>query len=123
MLRCYRAMSEPGDLLTRGARIADVATAILIAGAAWCALVATPAVFVRGVLIFPPAPLLLLYAAACVQIARHLLWPQPSVPSRVKRVHAAVLARPNVTAALRAFIATRFCAPDNDGQSMARGTW
>jgi hypothetical protein len=95
------------DPLTRGARIADITTAILIAVAAWCAVVATPAVFVRNVLIFPPPPLLLVYAAACVQIARHLLWPQPSVLSRVKRAHAAIVARPNVAAALRAFIATR----------------
>ena len=95
------------DLLTRGARIADIATAVLIAAAGWCALVATPAVFVRNVLIFPPPPLLLVYAAGCVQIARHLLWPRPSILWRVKRVLAAVHARPNVAAALRAFVATR----------------
>ena len=95
------------DPLTRGARIADITTAVLIAAAAWCALVATPAVFVRNVLIFPPPPLLLVYAAACVQIARHLLWPRPSILGRVRTAHAAVVARPNVAAALRAFVATR----------------
>lgn len=95
------------DSLTRGARLADVTTAILLAVAAWCAVVATRGVFVLGVLILPPPPLLLVYAAVCVQIARHLLWPRPSILWRVKRAHAAVAARPNVAAALRAFVATR----------------
>jgi hypothetical protein len=95
------------DALTMGARIADVTTAILLAVAAWCAVVATRGVFVLNVLILPPRPLLLVYAAVCVQVARHLLWPRPSLLWRVKRAHAAVVARPNVAAALRAFVATR----------------
>jgi hypothetical protein len=95
------------DALTMGARIADVTTAILVAVAAWCAVVATRGVFVLNVLILPPPPLLLVYAAVCVQVARHLLWPRPSLLWRVKRAHAAVVARPNVAAALRAFVATR----------------
>ena len=95
------------DALTIGARIADVTTAILLAVAAWCAVVATRGVFVFNVLILPPPPPLLVYAAVCVQVARHLLWPRPSLLWRVKRAHAAVVARPNVAAALRAFVATR----------------
>jgi hypothetical protein len=95
------------DPLARGARIADITTALVIGVAAWCAVVATPALFVRHVLIFPPPPLLLVYVAACVQIARHLLWPRPNILWRVKRAHAAVVARPDVAAALRAFVATR----------------
>jgi hypothetical protein len=75
--------------------------------AAWCAVVATRTVFVRNVLIFPPPPWLLVYAAVCVQIARHLLWPRPSILWRLKNAHAAAVARPDVAAAVRAFAATR----------------
>ena len=95
------------DSLTRGAHIADVTTAILLAVAAWCAVVATRGVFVLNVLIFPLPPLLLVYASVCVQVARHLLWPRPSLLWRVKSAQAAIVARPNLTAALRAFVATR----------------
>src|SRR5258706_1235662 len=92
--------------LARGARIADITTAVLIAAAGWCALVATPAVFVRNVLIFPPPPLLLVYAAGCVQIARHLLWPRPSILWRVQRVLAAVGGRADVAPAFSAVISS-----------------
>jgi hypothetical protein len=103
--RSEAAAVSPG--VTRGARIADVTAAILLAVAAWCAVVATRTVFVLNVLISPPSPLLLLYAAICVQIARHLLWPRPSILWRLKKAHVAAVARPNVAAALRAFVATR----------------
>ena len=95
------------DSLARGAHIPDVTTAILLAVAAWCAVVATRGVFVLNVLIFPLPPLLLVYASVCVQVARHLLWPRPSLLWRVKSAQAAIVARPNLTAAFRAFVATR----------------
>ena len=50
---------------------------------------------------------MLVYAAGCVQIVRHLLWPTPSIVFRLRRAHELMLARPNLAAAARAFVATR----------------
>jgi hypothetical protein len=69
-------------------------------------VVGPPAVFVGRVLMLP-SPLLLVYVAACVQIARHLLWPRPSAIGWVRRTQAALRARPDLGAALSAFVATR----------------
>ncbi len=88
------------------ARGADVVTGVLVALAMWWMLVARPIwlfVGIGDVL----SPLSALYLAGCVQVIRHLLWPRPSVISRMADLRAAVLARPHLAAALRAFLVTR----------------
>src|SRR6185369_2867286 len=49
----------------------------------------------------------LLYVAGSIQVVRHLLWPRPSVPARLKAVGERILARPHLYAACRAFVMTR----------------
>jgi hypothetical protein len=92
--------------VNRAQFVADLVTAMLLAAALWCGVVGVPAIFMRGVLL-SPSPLVLVYAAGCIQVGRHLLWPTPSLWSRVMRAHEVVVARPNLAAAVRAFVATR----------------
>ena len=99
-------MSDQPIAFTGRQRAADIVAAILLVVALWWAIVGQPAVFVGRVPILP-APLLLIYIAGCVQIARHLLWPRPSVLVWFKHAHAALRARPNLEAAVSAFVATR----------------
>jgi hypothetical protein len=93
-------------MFNRSQSIADTVTGLLVAVALWSAIVGLPAVFVGEVLV-APSRLVLLYAAGSVQILRHLLWPRPSLLRRLQEIRAAVVARPNVAAAMRAFVATR----------------
>jgi hypothetical protein len=99
-------MSDPPVPFTLRQRVADGVTAILLVVALWWATVGSPALFVGRVL-FVPSPLLLIYAAGCVQIARHLLWPRPGVGVWFRQAHAALRARPDLEAAVGAFMATR----------------
>ncbi len=99
-------MNDRAPACSRRQRGADVVAAILVAVALWWAVAGPPAVFVGRVLILP-SPLLLVYVAGCVQIARHLLWPRPSALVWFKRAHTALLARPDLDAAVKAFVGTR----------------
>ena len=87
-------------------RAADLSSGVIAAAALWGAVVGFDPVFVGDVLI-APSPLVLLYAALSIQIVRHLLWPRPSLLSRGRTVYAAVAARPHLSSAIRAFVATR----------------
>jgi hypothetical protein len=99
-------MNDRAPAFSLRQRGADFAAAILLAVALWWAVVGPPAVFVGRVLILP-SPLLLVYVAGCVQIARHLLWPRPSALVWFKRAQTAVRARPDLEAAVNAFVGTR----------------
>ena len=96
---------QPAAFSTRQ-HVADAVTAVLVAAALWYGIVGSSPMFLGNVLISPP-PLVLMYAAVCVQIVRHLLWPRPNLLRRLKTIHAAVVVRPNLAAAIRAFVATR----------------
>ena len=87
-------------------RVFDLLTLALIALAMWWSVVGRPTTWFGALTDFV-SPLIVIYAAGCVQIIRYLMWPRPSVISRLGEVHAAVLERPHLAAALRAFLITR----------------
>ena len=87
-------------------RAADIVSAVLLAAALWWAVAGPPALNVGGRLILP-SPVLLMYVAGCVQVARHLLWPRPSAVVWFTRARAALHARPDLDAAVQAFVGTR----------------
>jgi hypothetical protein len=99
-------MSDQPAAFSTAQSVADTVTAVLIAAALWYGIVGSSAMFLGSVLI-SPSPLVLMYAAVSVQVIRHLLWPRPSLLSRLETIHAAAVARPNLSAAIRAFVATR----------------
>jgi hypothetical protein len=78
----------------------------LVAIATWWILVARPVgIFnsIGGSL----SPLILLYIAGSIQIVRHLMWPKPSVASRLAHVRDRIRAKPHLYAACRGFVVTR----------------
>jgi hypothetical protein len=87
--------------------MADTAACVLVAVALWVAIVGGSRYLVFGLVISFRSPLVFLYAAASLLIVRHLLWPWPTALQRWRAAHASILARPDLAAALRAFIATR----------------
>ncbi len=99
--------SDTSESLPSRARLADYLTAALGAVAAWLAVVGVGSGVVLGRIVAPPSPLLVIYAAICLQIVRHLLWPRPTVIRHAQKVHARVMERPEVAAAIRAFAGTR----------------
>jgi hypothetical protein len=92
--------------LSAPARIADGVTLALVCIAIWWALIARPVVLFSGLRDFL-SPSIVIYMAGCVQVVRHLMWPKPSALSRLRDLHAAILERPHLAAALRAFFMTR----------------
>jgi hypothetical protein len=95
------------DALAWWARMADTAACVLVAVALWVAIVGGSRFLVFGFVISFRSPLVFLYAAASLLIVRHLLWPRPNALQRLRAAHASILARPDLAAALRAFVATR----------------
>jgi hypothetical protein len=93
--------------LPRRARLIDLAAAALAAAAAWIAVVGGARYLVGGIVVSLNSPLVILYVAASLLIVRHLLWPRPTAWTRLKGAYASVLAREDLAAALRAFVATR----------------
>jgi hypothetical protein len=93
--------------LHRYARAADLLTAALLVFALWLAAVGIDRRLIFGRIFEPPSASLVLYAAVCVQIVRHLLWPKPTVWSRFIAARQALLTRPYAGPAIRAFAATR----------------
>ncbi len=89
-----------------GISVLDLLTLALIALAMWWSVVGRPTTWFGALADFL-SPLIVVYAAGCVQIVRHLMWPRPSVIARLREVRAAVLERPHLAAALRAFLLTR----------------
>jgi hypothetical protein len=87
--------------------MADTAACVLVAVALWIAIVGGSRYLVFGLVISFRSPLVFLYAAASLLIVRHLLWPRPNAQQRLRAAHASILARPDLAAALRAFVATR----------------
>ena len=100
-------MNDADGLLSPGARFADAVTVVLLAIAAWLAVVGIGPSVVSGRVLSPPSALMVVYGAACVQIVRHLIWPRPSASRRLTVAFALIMGRPHVAAALRAFAATR----------------
>ena len=98
--------SDTNESLPSRARLADYLTAALVVVAAWLAVVGVGRGVVLGQ-IAPTSPLLVIYAAISLQIVRHLLWPQPTVVRHAQKMHARVMERPAVAAAIRAFAGTR----------------
>lgn len=98
--------SSSSARLAPPARTADFATLALIAIAAWWVLVSRP-VGVFNAINGPLSPAILLYVAGSIQVVRHLMWPKPSVASRLKDARERIRARPHLYAACRAFVMTR----------------
>jgi hypothetical protein len=95
------------NTLPRYARAADLITAALLLLALWLAVVGIGRHLVFDRVFEPPSPALVLYAAVSLQIVRHLLWPKPTVWSRLRALREHVMMRPYVGDAVRAFVATR----------------
>lgn len=91
----------------RWVRVADASTVLLLLTAAWIVVTGGSRHILLGLIISFRSPLLFLYAAASIQGMRHLLAPSPTGWVRLKRAHAAFMARPGVSAAVRPFVATR----------------
>jgi mannosyltransferase PIG-V len=103
------ADSEPTQLkpsLAAPAHAADALTLGLLAVAVWWWLVARPVTWFNG-LRDVLSPWILIYVAASVQIVRHLTWPRPSALSRLRDLRTAIVERPHLADALRAFFLTR----------------
>ena len=100
------APARANQSLSPPARIADGVTVALVCIAIWWSLIARPAVLFSGLRDFL-SPSIVIYLAGCVQVVRHVMWPKPSAPSRLRDLHAAILERPHLAAALRAFFMTR----------------
>jgi len=98
--------SSPSISIPAAARASDLVTIVLLAVAIWWSLVARPVSLFGGLRDFL-SPLVVTYAAVCVQIVRHLMWPRPSAVSRLGDLRAAIHERPHLAAALRAFLVTR----------------
>jgi mannosyltransferase PIG-V len=94
-------------LLHRYARAADLVSAALLLLAAWLALVGINRHLVFDRVLAPPSASLVLYAALSIQIVRHVLWPRPTAWARLTVLRARVMARPDVAAAVHAFLGTR----------------
>src|SRR5262245_33898083 len=92
--------------LSRAAKAADAASAALIAMAAWWILVARPVEMFNGITGML-SPAILFYVAGSIQVVRHLMWPTPSLVSRLKGARERIRARPHLYAACRAFVMTR----------------
>jgi hypothetical protein len=99
-------MSDRAQAAGTPARAADAVTVVLTAAAIWCGVVGVSPLFVANRLV-APSPSVLAYAAACVQIVRHLLWPRPSALARIRKLRRSLAARPNLAASIHAFGATR----------------
>ena len=101
------AIPNHADALPRRARILDIASAALLGAALWIAVVGGGRYLVFDIVVSLRSPMVFLYAAASLAIVRHLLWPRPSALARLRSVYASIVARDDLTAALRAFVATR----------------
>ena len=88
------------------AHAADSLTLGLLGIALWWSLVARPVTLFSGLRDLL-SPLILIYVAGSVQIVRHLMWPRPSALSRLGDLRTAILERPHLANALRAFVLTR----------------
>jgi hypothetical protein len=89
------------------ARVIDLLTAALLLVALWLAVVGVDRRLILDRVFEPPSASLVIYAAVSLQIVRHLLWPKPTAWSRFNAARAAVMTRPYVGTAIRAFVATR----------------
>jgi hypothetical protein len=85
----------------------DIASASLLGAALWIAVVGGGRYLVFDMVVSLRSPMVFLYVAASLSIVRHLLWPRPSALARARSVYASIAARDDLTAAIRAFLATR----------------
>jgi hypothetical protein len=92
--------------LSTTAHVADSVALGLLCVAVWWWLVARPLTWFSG-LRDVLSPSILIYVAGSVQIVRHLMWPRPSAMARLGDLRAAILVRPHLADALRAFFLTR----------------
>jgi len=92
--------------LAPSARAADAASAALIVVALWWILVGRP-VGVFNSVSDALSPAILFYVAGSIQVVRHLVWPRPSVASRLAQARERIRAKPHLSAACRAFLTTR----------------
>jgi hypothetical protein len=88
------------------AYVADSLTLGLIVLVVWWCLVARPVALFSGLRDLL-SPAIVIYIAVSVQIVRHLMWPRPSAISRLADLRAAIVERPHLADALRAFFLTR----------------
>lgn len=98
--------SAPEEL-PPAARWADGAAAVLAAAALWILATGGARYLVGDVVVSFRSPALAFYLAASLVVVRHLMWPRPSLPERVRRGRESLRRRPALEAALRAFLATR----------------
>ena len=99
-------LTQTKPALPAAARAADGITLLLVAITLWWSLVARPVSLFNGLRDFL-SPLVVLYVAICVQVVRHLMWPRPSAMARLADLRAAIVERPHLATALRAFLMTR----------------
>ena len=99
-------LTQTKPALPAAARAADRITLLLVSIAVWWSLVARPVSLFNGLREFL-SPLVVIYVAVCVLVVRHLMWPRPSVLARLGDLRAAIVERPHLATALRAFLMTR----------------
>ena len=92
--------------LPAAARAADIIALLLLALVVWWSLVGRPVALFAGLRDLV-TPAIVIYVAVSVQIVRHLMWPRPSVLSRLADLGATIVERPHLADALRAFFVTR----------------
>jgi hypothetical protein len=89
-------------------RLADAIALALIGLSVWSALTGGSRTMVAGIILSTRSPLLFLYAASSLLLARHLLYWQPRAWRRWRDMVASVIrGRPELSAALSALVATR----------------
>jgi hypothetical protein len=98
--------SSQSTSIAPAARVSDLVTIGLLVMAIWWSLVGRPVSLFSGLRDFL-SPFVLVYVAVCVQIVRHLMWPRPSALARLGDLRAAIVERPHLATALRAFVMTR----------------
>jgi mannosyltransferase PIG-V len=91
----------------RLARAADVLALALLGMAVWVAMLGGRRYLVLGIVISLKSSMPFLYEAISVLIVRHLIWRRPSALEHLRSTGAVVRSHPDLSAALRIFLATR----------------
>jgi hypothetical protein len=88
-------------------QLVDALTFAALATAGWIALTGGGRFLVLGLVVPLASVLPLLYAAAGMQLVRHIAVPHPNLPERARAAWASIDRCPALASALRAFLATR----------------
>src|SRR4051812_29571732 len=88
------AESSTRQVLPAAAWVADAFAGLLIAAAAWVAVVGGARYIVFDIVLRLNSPAIFLYAALSVLVVRHSLAPRPTAWQRLRAARESVLARP-----------------------------